>query len=141
MKKSIILLAGTLLLASCSDFLTRTPEASFNSETYFKNEGSLKTYINGFVQKYTPDALDICTGDAYSDICVTPQSTGYLTDYWDADKQTGWSSSNRNMLYNVNWFLANFRSTPGVSEEALNHYEATARFWRAYFYYEKVKTF
>lgn len=141
MKKSIILLAGTLLLASCSDFLTRTPEASFNSETYFKNEGSLKTYINGFVQKYTPDALDICTGDAYSDICVTPQSTGYLTDYWDADKQTGWSSSNWNMLYNVNWFLANFRSTPGVSEEALNHYEATARFWRAYFYYEKVKTF
>ena len=141
MKKTIILLAGALILASCSDFLTRTPEASFNSETYFKNEGSLKTYINGFVQKYTPSALDVCTGDAYSDICVTPQSTGFLTDYWDEDKQTGWSSSNWNMLYNVNWFLANFRQTPGVSEEAMNHYEATARFWRAYFYYDKVRTF
>lgn len=141
MKKTLILLAGTMILASCSDFLTRTPEASFNSETYFKNEGSLKTYVNGFIQKYTPDALDICTGDAYSDICVTPQSTAFLTDYWDYEKQGGWASSNWTMLYNVNWFLENFRQTPGVSEETMNHYEATARFWRAYFYYSKVKTF
>ncbi|MGN0188433.1 MAG: RagB/SusD family nutrient uptake outer membrane protein [Candidatus Cryptobacteroides sp.] len=141
MKKTILLLAGTLLLASCSDFLTRTPEAYFNSEKYFQNEGSLKSYVNGFVEKYTPEALDICTGDMYSDICVTPQSTDFLTAYWDADKQTGWSSDNWNMLYNVNWFLAHFRETTGVSEELMNHYEATARFWRAYFYFTKVKTF
>lgn len=141
MKKTILLLAGTVLLASCSDFLTRTPEANFSSEEYFQSETSLKNYINGFVQKYTPSGLDICTGDAYSDICVTPSSTAFLTDYWDADKQTGWSSDSWNMLYNVNWYLAHFRETPGLDEAAMNHYEATGRFWRAYFYYSKVKTF
>ncbi|MGN1212373.1 MAG: RagB/SusD family nutrient uptake outer membrane protein [Candidatus Cryptobacteroides sp.] len=141
MKKSILLLFSAALMMSCSDFLTREPEAKFSSEDYFKNENSLKNYLNGFVQKYTPAALDICTGDAYSDICVTTNSTPFLTEYWDLDKQTGWSNSNWNMLYNVNWFLAHFRETPGVSEEVLKHYEATARFWRAYFYYGKVKTF
>ena len=141
MKKSILLLAGALVLASCSDFLTRTPEASFNSETYFRNEGSLKTYANGFIQKYTPGAVDFVTSDVISDITVSQASSTFLTADWDADKQGGWSSSDWNMLYNVNWFLANFRKTPGVSEEVLNHYEGTARFWRAYFYFEKVKTF
>lgn len=64
----------------------------------------------------------------------------YLTDNFDADDQTGWSTGNWEDLRNINYFLGNFRRA-SASEAILNHYEGVARFWRAYFYMNKVKTF
>ena len=60
MKKiTYILLSACFLLTSCEDFLNRDPDAKVGSGDYFTDEGSLLTYINGFIQKYTPSAADV----------------------------------------------------------------------------------
>lgn len=143
MKKiSYIFLLPVLALASCDSFLDRDPISEIGSGAYFTDENSLLTYTNGFLQKYTPSASNLGYGDGYSDIVVTKQSTDFLTNAsWTPDLQTGWSISNWTPVYNINYFLVHMREAEGLSEETYNHYEGTARFWRAWQYFEKVKTF
>jgi len=143
MKKiTYILLSACFLLTSCEDFLNRDPDAKVGSGDYFTDEGSLLTYINGFIQKYTPSAADLGYGDGYSDIMATEKSFTFLTNAsWTPDLQSGWSISNWTPIYNINYFLVHMREAKGLSEATYNHYEGTARFWRAWQYFEKVKTF
>lgn len=55
MKKiTYILLSACFLLTSCEDFLNRDPDAKVGSGDYFTDEGSLLTYINGFIQNTPP---------------------------------------------------------------------------------------
>ena len=44
------------------------------------------------------------------------------------------------MLYDVNYFLKHMGEAD-VDERTLQHYQGVARFWRAWFYYAKVRTF
>ena len=143
MKKiTYILLSACFLLTSCEDFLNRDPDAKVGSGDYFTDEGSLLTYINGFIQKYTPSAADLGYGDGYSDIMATEKSFTFLTNAsWTPDLQSGWSITNWTPIYNINYFLVHMREAKGLSEATYNHYEGTARFWRAWQYFEKVKTF
>ena len=138
MKKIVLLASAILLFVSCDDFLQRDPDAKLNSETYFANETSLKTYINGFIQSYTPSE-SIAREDG-SDIIANTR-TAYYIDEWNPNMQGGWSSGDWNAIYNINYFLVHFREVPGLSEATYNHYEATARFWRALQYFNKVLTF
>ena len=66
MKKTIsILLSACIALTSCESFLDREPVAEVGSGDYFKDETSLLTYTNGFLQKYTPGVEDLGYGDGY----------------------------------------------------------------------------
>ena len=52
------------------------------------------------------------------------------------------AESNWTNLRRVNYMLDNMHKCRGrVSDEIYNHYEGVARFWRAWFYYDKVRTF
>ena len=128
MKKiTYILLSACFLLTSCEDFLNRDPDAKVGSGDYFTDEGSLLTYINGFIQKYTPSAADLGYGDGYSDIMATEKSFTFLTNAsWTPDLQSGWSISNWTPIYNINYFLVHMREAKGLSEATYNHYEGTA---------------
>ena len=143
MKKTLsILLSACIALTSCESFLDREPVAEVGSGDYFKDETSLLTYTNGFLQKYTPGVEDLGYGDGYSDIVATKQSFTFLTNAsWTPDLQSGWSIGDWTPIYNINYFLAHMREAQGLSEEVYAHYEGTARFWRAWQYFEKVKTF
>ncbi len=141
MKKIYLFLLASVMLISCEGFLTRTPSAQIGSDVYFTNEGSLKTYLNGMIHSYTPSAGNCARGDAWSDLCATTKSTEFLTSTWTEYLQGGWDSGNWTMLYRCNYFLEHFREAEGLSEEQYLHYEGTMRFWRAMFYFEKVKTF
>ncbi len=138
MKKIVLLASAILLFASCNDFLQRDPDAQLNSETYFANETSLQTYINGFINSYTPTSA-LAREDGSDIIAVT--RTAYYIDDWNPNVQTGWSSSDWNAIYNINYFLVHLKDVPGLSEATYNHYEATGRFWRALQYWNKVRTF
>ena len=93
MKKiTYILLSACFLLTSCEDFLNRDPDAKVGSGDYFTDEGSLLTYINGFIQKYTPSAADLGYGDGYSDIMATAHSPPCLPPASRPPaQQSGWS--------------------------------------------------
>ena len=139
-KKIMVLLLAALALCSCEDFLTKGDPDAVDAPSYFRSENDLEIYANGFLQTMIPTAESVATGDAKSDYMAWRGEWQYLTDNYDADDQDGWSIGSWEDLRNINYFLANFRQAK-VSEEILLHYEGVARFWRAYFYWNKVKTF
>lgn len=129
-----------LSICSCDNFLTAEDPNKTDAATYFRNEKDLETYANGFLQTMIPTAISIATGDARADNMAWRGEYQFLTDNFDADDQGGWAISNWDDLRNINYFLGNFRRA-SASDEILNHYEGVARFWRAYFYMNKVKLF
>lgn len=138
--KYISAAALLLCLGSCSDFLTQGDPNKVDGPTYFRTENDLRVYTNGFIENMLPSALDIATGDARADYLAYRGEYQYLTDNYDADDQGGWSTGVWGRLRNINYFLDNFRRAD-VSEDILLHYEGVARFWRAIFYFDMVKTF
>ena len=131
MKKifSIILAIG---LVSCD--LDRLPLDAIAPETFFNTENDLLLYTNSFYNML-PSAEDVYNEDADNVVKsslrdeiqgtrVVPTSGG------------GWSWSE---LRNINYFLAN--SGKCADKKAVKKYNGLARFFRAYFYFEKVKRF
>ena len=130
------------MLASCSDFLQKNPIAQIGSEDYFTNETALKTYINGFINSYTPNHSAIAEEQLAADVLVSTIGwVDYLASDWSPDIQDGWDADDWKPIYNINYFLKHFREVPDLSEDTYKHYEATGRFWRAYKYFEFVKKF
>lgn len=146
MKRVYILSIG-LLLASCEDFLERNPENAIGSTEFMRTENDLELYANGLLQRHLPGEEGIAWGgDQYSDYVATRSSTAFLIgDNWTPDEQGGWgggSNGQWSRLREVNYFLDNLhRAQDNISDEVYRHYEGVGRFWRAYFYYDMVRTF
>ena len=147
MKKILSITIATLAafaLTSCEKFLTREPINEFSAEGYFSSESELEMYANGMLNSYLPDYTETAAGDAYNDLIATKTSTDFFRAdvIWDDSKQTGWSASNWAFLRRTNYMLTNMVNAKGeVSDDIYNHYEGVARFWRAYNYMTKIKTF
>lgn len=144
MKKTfnaILLLPLLCVAASCDDFLTREPVNKFSAETYFSSEAELEMHANGMLNSYLPDYSEPASGDAYNDLIATKTSTDFFRAdiEWDADRQGSWSWG---FLRKVNFMINNMsRCKDAVSEEIYNHYMGVARFWRAYNYVSRIRTF
>lgn len=147
MKTNIVKLffgaAVALSTVSCEDFLTVSPVDKVGAETFFAGEKDLLLFANGMLQNYLPSESTIGLGDAYCDLVATKTSNDYYRpNIWDYTKQSGWSISNWRTIRRANYFLENMtRCQNVVDPEVYNHYVGVARFWRAYFYFDKVKTF
>jgi hypothetical protein len=142
MKKNKIFLTVIIatICCSCNDFLTIYPENNISSDEFPSSETDLELYANGFINSMLPDDNGIAFADQYADYIATRTSTNFLIgDSWRPEDQGGWSWGN---LRNINWFLNNMhKAKENVSPEMYNHYEGVGRFWRAYFYYNIVRTF
>lgn len=147
MKKTLYYITvalASLAVCSCEDFLTREPINKFSAELYFSSEKELEMYANGMVNSWLPDYTETAGGDAYNDLIATKTSTDFFRAdvIWDDSKQTGWSSSNWAFLRRVNYMIENMNKCQGkVTEDIYNHYLGVARFWRAYNYMGKIKSF
>lgn len=143
MKKILytLALASALACVSCDDFLDRDMINKVDAGKYFTDEKSLMNYANGFLVKYTSSAATLTYGDQNAEYVARTNLSNYYLDSWNPTNQTGWSISDWTMLYNINYFLEHMHEVSGVSAETLAHYEGVGRFWRAWFYWSKVKTF
>ena len=129
---------------SCEDFLSADPVNRVLAEAFFVSESDLQLYCNGLLESYCPSANTIGMGDSYTDLTASKSGTDYYKPgaAWDAGKQTGWDVGDWRSIRRANIMLRDMvRAKENVSEVVYNHYEGVARFWRAYFYYSKVKTF
>lgn len=129
---------------SCEDFLSADPVNRVSAEAFFVSESDLQLYCNGLLESYCPSANTIGMGDSYTDLTASKSGTDYYKPgaAWDAGKQTGWDVGDWRSIRRANIMLRDMvRAKENVSEVVYNHYEGVARFWRAYFYYSKVKTF
>ena len=141
MKKNItmnfrymILAVMLLALTACEDFLTRRPKDELSPDTYFKTETECQLYTNNF---YTilPAATDFYQED---DDYIIPNSLSTKV-IGNRVVPTTAGTWNWNMLRQINFFLS--RSHQCEDKAVREKYEALARFFRAYFYFEKVKRY
>ncbi len=137
MKKNIILYSFIALLsgtAGCSDMLDEYPLDAISPETYYNNADELRSATNQFygmfpgaASGYTESADVVCTFNLPAEvqgIRTVPTSGG------------GW---NWEYLRAVNFYLSHSVRCDDV--DAREHFDGIARFFRAYFYFEKVKRF
>ena len=131
-----IFISAALLTGFASCDLNEFPKDSISPDTFFHTESELELYTNQFylmeptaVNLYDEPSNLIVDGLSQSDVVVgltrtVPSSGG------------GWSWS---YLRYINYYLQNSHRCEDAA--ARKRYDGVAYFWRAYFYFEKLKRF
>lgn len=139
MKFATYLLIGFagLAVVSCDDFLDRAPLTEITDQNFFHNANDLQTYTNGFYSLVDAPYNDAGTdnvyyaGDNTTDQVVSGQVSSQNIGGWD-----DWDN-----LRSINYFLDHTKNVGNVSAEDLHHYVGIARYFRAQFYLDKVKSY
>lgn len=140
MKKIVVAILFSLALSSCDDFLEREQYDKVSSVGFFKTENDLLLYSNSFLEQLMPDYASLAYGDGTTDNITSDKMEDFLLGGFTADQQGGWSITQWSYLRNINYFLDNMGSAK-ADEKIMKHYEGVGRFWRAWFYYDMVRTF
>ncbi len=134
--KYIYYLAMLSLLAmvSCEDFLTRVPKDRLTPESYFTTETECRLYTNEF---YTilPEGASIYYEDV--DYIIPLGLSSEVIGNRTVPATAG--TWNWDMLRSINFFIGH--SGQCRDEVVRARYVGLARFFRAYFYFEKVKRY
>lgn len=129
------LLVSFLLFSCEKNFLDREPLSELSPGSSFGSESQLRLYTNSF---YGIMPSDVSLYNERADHIIT-------TTFTDEQKGTrtvptsggGWDWGE---LRNINFFLQNY-TRGGLSETITAPYVGLARFFRAWFYFEKVARF
>jgi starch-binding outer membrane protein, SusD/RagB family len=124
----------SFFVISCE--LEQLPEATTSREAVFSNAQGLSLYTNSF---YTmlPNGNGSTTLDAMADYLAVKEIPSFLQAAYAPTNSSGWDWGD---LRNINYFLQ-YNVDPKVPVETRKNYNGIAKFFRAYFYYEKIKRF
>jgi hypothetical protein len=123
----------SFLVVSCE--LEQTPQSTASKSAVFGSQQGLDLYAFSF---YSILPNRSTTQDAMSDYLAVKSVFPFVQkNTFGAVNSTDWSWGD---LRNINYFIANNKD-PKVPEAVRNNYNGLARFFRAYFYYNKVKRF
>lgn len=137
MKKAYILILLACVTFSACKKLDQEPESTATKAAVFGSESGLKLYTNSF---YAMDFLprNSTSRDEMSDyLAIRSVPTFLQPGAFAANLSDGWKWDN---LRNINYFIENCND-PNVPADVRNNYLGIARYFRAYFYMEKVKRF
>lgn len=130
----LILLFAMFSIVSCNDALDVTPKDRITPENFFKNEAELQMYSNKFYNLFPGEGGIIReTTDQIAKNDITDELRGSRIV---PSSGSGWSWS---QLRDINTLLEYSVNCP--DRDIRNQYNALARFFRAYFYFEKVQRF
>lgn len=141
MKKYILILFTVVLISSCQkNFLDRYPQTGISPQLYFNTESDLSLYINGLLDQPGSGLYVNGSEQATDDYATTGNVTmkNILSGNVSAQNAPGGWSWTR--LRNINYFLDNY-SKASVPDDVKNHYAGLARYYRAKFYLDKVKSY
>lgn len=131
----IAALAG-VVAAGCKK-LDQEPKSAATNTAVFGSVNGLQLYANSFYENL-PDAGALVRGDAMADYAARTSVPDYLRPGAYGPRQsTGWTWT---ALRNINYFLAN-NVRPAIAEDQRRHFNGLARFFRAWFYFDKLKRF
>ena len=142
------LLTGT---TACSEFLERSPEDRVSDEAVWKTPDHLKLYVNNFYN--SGSLLPLRNGYSYdenpsyqdaaggSDIQIAiNHNTRMNGESTVPESGGGWAYSDWSVLRNINYFFLRYQTAVG-DENEINRYVGEALFFRAIFYFGKIRNF
>lgn len=140
-KRTIGVLAVTAaLLPACTKNLEQTPQSTADNKAVFSSEDGLKLYSNSFYD-ILPGLNDVyktdCSLSDYGALSAVPD---FLREGAYTSRQELWTSTTWSPLRNINYFIVNCNN-PAVLQKTRENYIGIARFFRALFYFEKVKRY
>ena len=127
------LLSAALVFSGCEDMLDRFPQDRLSPETFFASETEMRSYTNALYPMLPSGLYSGGQSDAIVGRNLDDELKGARTIN-SGDGSWSWS-----YLRRINTFL---EYAHNCKDEALrNQYTGLVRFFRAYFYFEKVKRF
>ena len=132
-KYTVIVLGCALCLTSCEGFLDRFPQDKLSPETFLSTETEMRAYTNAIYPMLPSGFFSGGQSDAVTGRILSNElKGGRAINSGDG----GWSWT---YLRRINTFLE--YSGNCKDEQLRNRYNALVRFFRAYFYFEKVKQY
>ena len=123
-----------LFVAACEK-LEQEPQSTTSKSAVFGSENGLQLYANSFYSMLPGTST---SQDAMSDyLAVKSVPTFIQENAFAPTLSSGWSWGD---LRNINYFIEN-NTGAGVPADSRKHFMGLAKFFRAYFYFEKVKRF
>ena len=119
--------------AGCDRLLDVEPKDRLTEDSFFKSESEMKAFSIVFYGAFPGSDLYIANDDHYTQNKLSEEETGSRIV---PSSGGGWSWG---ALRNVNTLLADLNHCSDATVRL--KYEALARFFRAYFYFNKVKRF
>lgn len=136
MKRNIIaIIALSLGLTSCDDLLNLSPMSDITQTDYFKTETDLQLFSNSFYNNLLDKSPYDDQSDLYIQQTLSDEMLGGTKRVVPASGG-GWTWTD---LRKMNTLLAYVDQCE--DKDAVIKYTALTRFFRAYFYFEKVKRF
>lgn len=136
MKRNIIaIIALSLGLTSCDDLLNLSPMSDITQTDYFKTETDLQLFSNSFYNNLLDKSPYDDQSDLYIQQTLSDEMLGGTKRVVPASGG-GWTWTD---LRKMNTLLAYVNQCDDA--DAVVKYTALTRFFRAYFYFEKVKRF
>lgn len=146
-----LLLTG-VLSAGC-DSLEQNPVATSSKDAVFGSENGLALYANSFYN-WMPDANNITQSESMTDYAARRDVPQFIRPGVYTPRVTDITASGQyevvalggnvnwqwTTLRSINYFLAN-NTNEAIPERVRNNYNGIARFFRAWFYFEKVKRY
>lgn len=138
-KVCAVCLIGIGVVSCNNSFMDRFPIAEISPENSFKTAKDLELYTNSFYENL-PKINDIVRADNISDnVLYSNVPMEQRSDERDIPSEAGSNNWNWGILRKINIFFDNY--TRCEDKVATLKYEGVARFFRAWFYFDKVKRF
>lgn len=133
---AIVLVSG--LLTACEDgYLDQAPEDAIDAEFFFNTAEDLEVATNDFYSMLP--TTEVYSDDEAADnmLPINPSTRVRGARLVPTERGSGgWSWGG---LRDINFFMENYHRVP--DQEAKAHYSGIARFFRAFFYFDKVQRF
>mgnify|MGYP004631988039 FL=1 len=131
---NVILFLATIACVSCEDMLDFQPKDRLSPDTYFRTETDCELWTNNYYTVFPSaegvysEPFDVIVRDVLADEISGVRKPMPTDGNWKWTK-----------LREMNFFLS--RSSQIEEESVRLRYEGLTRFFRAYFYFEKIKRY
>ena len=135
MKKYLITIAAAALAFASCDMLDKAPQAEMSPESYFRTEQDLQLFSNTFYNNLLPKSPFSSQSDHYVKLVLSDELHGG-TYRIVPSSGGGWTWGDLRKMNTLLGYINNCED-----EAAVKEYTALTKFFRTYFYFEKVKRF
>ena len=148
MKKTLYILAFAVAmvfgLCGCSEYLDLKPLDSNSDATNWTSESSIETFAWKFYGRLSEQSYGSgwTRGQYHGETLTDDYTTESFTEFTKTvPNSSGTWNTNYDRIRETNILINRIDLVPNLSEAAKNHWKGVARFFRALYYYNLVRTY